>query len=54
MYRQYGRFTTNIQQLEMCMESLNVHFAEAYHNGETDREVRLIDHTDNVEELRKR
>ena len=35
-------------------ESINAHFAEADHNGEEDWEVRLIDQTDNVEDLRKR
>ena len=35
-------------------ESFNAHFAEANHNGEEDWEVRLIEQTDNVEELRKR
>ena len=35
-------------------ESFNAHFAEANHNGEEDWEVRLIDQTDNVEDLRKR
>ena len=31
-----------------------IYFAEVNHNGEDDWEVRLIDQTDNVEELRKR
>ena len=35
-------------------ESFNAHFAEANYNGEEDWEVRLIDQTDNVEDLRKR
>ena len=35
-------------------EPFNAHFAEVNHNGEDDWEVRLIDQTDNVEELRKR
>ena len=35
-------------------ESFNAHFAEVNHNGENDWEERLIDQTDNVEELRKR
>ena len=37
----------------MKQESFNAHFAEADHNGEEDWEVRLIDQTDNVEDLRK-
>ena len=32
----------------------NAHFAEVNHNGEDDWEVRLIDQTDNVEELGKK
>ena len=35
-------------------ESFSAHFAEANHNGEEDLEKRLIDQTDNVENLRKR
>ena len=35
-------------------ESFTAHFAEVNHNYEDDWEVRLIDQTDNVEELRKR
>ena len=35
-------------------ESFKAHFSEVSHNGEDDWEVRLIDQTDNVEELRKR
>ena len=35
-------------------ESFNTHFAEVNHNGEDDWEVRLIDQTDDLEELRKR
>ena len=35
-------------------DSFNAHFAEANHYGEDDLEVRLIDQTVNVEELRKR
>ena len=34
--------------------SFNAHFAEANHNGEEGWEVRLIDQTDNVEDLSKR
>ena len=37
----------------MKQESFNAHFAEADHNGEEDWEVKLIDQTDNVEDLRK-
>ena len=35
-------------------ELFNAHFAEVNQNGEDDWEVKLIDQTDNVEELRKR
>ena len=35
-------------------ESFNAHFKEVNDNGEDDWEARLIDLTDNVEELRKR
>ena len=35
-------------------KSFNTHFVEVNHNGEDDWEVRLIDQTDNVEDLRKR
>ena len=35
-------------------ESFNAHFAEVNYNGEDDWEVRLIDQTDDLEELRKR
>ena len=35
-------------------ESFNAHFIDVSHNGEDDREVRLFDQTDNVQELRKR
>ena len=38
----------------MKQESFNSHFAEANHNGEEDWQVRLIDQTDNIEDLRKR
>ena len=37
----------------MKQESFNAHFVEANHNGEEDWEVRLIDQTDNVEDLSK-
>ena len=33
---------------------MNAHFAEINHNREDDWEMRLIDQTDNVEELRNR
>ena len=36
------------------VKKFNSHFAEVNHDGEDDWEVRLIDQTDNVEELRKR
>ena len=35
-------------------QSFNAHFAEANHNGEENWEVRLIDQTANIEDLRKR
>ena len=38
----------------MKQESFNAHFAEPNHYGEDDWEVRLIDQTDNVKDLRKR
>ena len=34
--------------------SFNAHITEVNHSGEDDWEVRLIDQTDNIEELRKR
>ena len=42
------------EKKKVKQESFNAHFAEVNHNGEDDWEVRLIDQTDNVEELRKR
>ena len=36
------------------VKKFNSHFAEVNHDGEDDWEVRLIDQTDNVKELRKR
>ena len=33
--------------------SFNAHFVEVNHNGEDDWELRLIDQTDNVDDLRK-
>ena len=38
----------------MKQGSSNAHFVEANHNSKVDWEVRLIDKTDNVEDLRKR
>ena len=38
----------------MKQESFKAHFAKANQDGEEDWEVRLIDQTDNVEDLRKR
>lgn len=35
-------------------ESFNKYFFEVHHNGDNDWEVRLIDHTNNVEERKKR
>ena len=35
-------------------ELLKVHFAEVNHNSEDDWEVKLIDQTNNIDELRKR
>ena len=43
-----------LKRKKVKQESFNAHFAEVNHNGEDDWEVRLIDQTDNVEELRKR
>ena len=43
-----------LKRQKVKQESFNAHFAEVNHNGEDDWEVRLIDQTDNVEELRKR
>ena len=37
----------------MKQELFNAHFAEADHNGEGEWEVKLIDQTDNVENLEK-
>ena len=45
--------TETFERKEVKQESFNAHFAEANHNGE-DWEVRLIDQTDNAEDLRKR
>ena len=42
------------EKKKVKQESFNAHFAEVNHNGEDNWEVRLIDQTDNVEELRKR
>ena len=38
----------------MKQESFSAHFSEANHDGEEDWEVRLIQQTDIVEDLRKR
>ena len=43
-----------LKRKKVKQESFNAHFAEADHNGEEDWEVRLIDQTDNVEDLRKK
>ena len=43
-----------LKRKKVKQESFNAHFAEANHNGMEDWEVRLIDQTDNVEDLRKR
>ena len=43
-----------LKRKEFKEESFNAHFTEVNHNSEVDWEVRLIDQTDNVEELRKR
>ena len=42
------------EKKQVKQESFNAHFAKVDHNGENDWEVRLIDRTDNVEDLRKR
>ena len=42
-----------MKRKKVKQESFNTHFGEVNHNGEDDWEVRLIDQTDNVEELRK-
>ena len=43
-----------LKSKKVKQESYNAHLAEANDNGENDWEVRLTDHTDNVEELKKR
>ena len=43
-----------LKRKKVKQESFNAHFAEVNHNGEDDWQVRLIEQTDNVEELRKR
>ena len=43
-----------LKRKKVKQESFSAHFAEANHNGEEDLEKRLIDQTDNVENLRKR
>ena len=42
-----------LKRRKVKQESFNTQSAEVNHNGENDWEVRLIDQTDNVEELRK-
>ena len=43
-----------LRKKKVKQESFNAHIAEANHNGEEDWEVRFIDQTDTVEDLRKR
>ena len=43
-----------MKRKKVKQKSFKTDFAEVNHNGEDDWEVRLIDQTDNVEELRKR
>ena len=45
---------TFLRKKKVKQESFNAHIAEANHNGEEDWEVRFIDQTDTVEDLRKR
>ena len=55
-----GLITTDVptetfwNEKKVKQESFNAYFAEVNHNGEDDLEVRLIDQTDNVEELKKK
>ena len=42
------------EKKQVKQESFDTHFAEIDHNGENDWEVRLIDQTNNVKDLRKR
>ena len=42
------------EKKKVKQESFNAYFEEINHNGENDWEVRLIDQTDNVENLGKR
>ena len=42
------------EKKKVKQESFNAYFEEINHNGEDDWEVRLIDQTDNVENLGKR
>ena len=42
------------EKKKMKQKSFNAHFTEANHNDEDNWEVKLIDQTDNVEDLRKR
>ena len=43
-----------LKRKKVKQESFNAHFAEFNHNVEDDWKVRLIEQTDNVEDLRKR
>ena len=43
-----------LKRRKVKQDSFNTHFTEVNHNGEDDWEVRLINPTDNVEDLRKR
>ena len=43
-----------LKRKKVKQKSFNAHFAKVKHNDEDDWEVKLIDQTDNVEELRKR
>ena len=51
-YRCVHRYFFKRKKLKQ--KSFNLHFAKVNHNGEDDWEVRLIDQTNNVEDLRKR
>ena len=43
-----------LKRKKVKQEPFNAHFAEANHNGEDDWEMRLIDQTDNVKDLRRK
>ena len=49
-----GSITIDVPTETFKQESFNTHFAGVNHNGADDQEVRLIDQTDNVEDLKKR